>query len=158
MSVTIRSCREGDEAAMAAVYERAIRSVGAAHYSPEQVEAWIGGAETLPGRIKARMDDGRRCWVAVDPSGRVLGFVDLEGDGHIDILYVDPDVAGQGVTAAMLNVLEAAARTARLRRVYVEASEPARRFFARRGYRTVQRRDFELRGVAIHNYAMERDL
>jgi putative acetyltransferase len=155
VSVTIRNYRAGDAPAMAAVYERAIRAVGATHYTPEQVEAWIGGAHTLQSRIEERMTDGRRCWVAVDPADRVVAFVDLEGDGHIDILYADPDVAGQGVAARLLDALEAAARAAKIDRLYVEASEPACRFFTRRGYRTVQRRDFELRGVAIHNYAME---
>jgi putative acetyltransferase len=40
----------------------------------------------------------------------------------------------------------------------VEASEPARRFFLKRGYAVLERRDFEIGGVPIHNYAMERRL
>ncbi|MFN3817341.1 hypothetical protein [Brevundimonas sp.] len=39
-----------------------------------------------------------------------------------------------------------------------EASEAARRVFLKRGYAVVERRDFEVAGVAIHNYAMERRL
>ena len=104
------------------------------------------------------MADGRRCWVAVDDQDRVTAFVDLEPDGHIDVLFADPAVAGRGVTGALLDVLEQAARESGLSRLYVEASEPARRFFLKRGYSVVRRRDFEIGGVAIHNYAMEHRL
>lgn len=94
--------------------------------------------------------------MAVDDADRVMGFVDLEADGHIDFLYVDPDAAGQGVATRMLDELERSARSAGIERLYVEASEPARRVFERRGYTVTARRDFEISGVAIHNYAMER--
>ena len=41
---------------------------------------------------------------------------------------------------------------------FTEASEPARSFFARQGFTIRHRRDFELAGVPIHNYAMEKHL
>ena len=158
MSVVIRDYRPGDAAAMATVYARAVRAIGARTYSAAQVEAWIGDAEARAAVFEARMADGRRCWVAVDVADRVTAFIDLEADGHIDFLYADPDVAGQGVAARLLAELETAARAEGMARLYVEASEAARRFFLRHGYAVVQRRDFEVGGVAIHNYAMERVL
>lgn len=155
---TIRAYRAGDAADMAVVYERAVRAIGARDYSPEQVAAWIGDPAALAARLEARMADGRRCWVATDAMDRPKAFVDLEADGHIDFLYADPDVAGRGVTTTLLDRLEDAALRSGIARLYVEASEAARRVFDRRGYATVRRRDFEVRGVAIHNYAMERRL
>lgn len=41
-------------------------------------------------------------------------------------------------------------------RFFTEASELARGLFEREGFALVSRRDFVLRGVSIHNYAMER--
>jgi hypothetical protein len=43
-------------------------------------------------------------------------------------------------------------------RLYTEASEPARRFFAKRGFVEVSRNDFEIVGVPIHNFRMEKSL
>ena len=43
-------------------------------------------------------------------------------------------------------------------RLYVEASELARRLFLRKGFTVVTRRDFAVGGVMIHNYAMEKRL
>ena len=64
--------------------------------------------------------------------------------------------AGQGAATLLLDELERVARSAGITRLYVEASEPARRVFERRGYMVTARRDFDISGVAIHNYAMER--
>ena len=140
---------------MAAVYERAVRQIGARHYAPEQIEAWVGQGPRAE-RFRQKITDGRRGWVAVDDASRVMGFVDLEADGHIDFLYVDPDAAGQGAATLLLDELERVARSAGITRLYVEASEPARRVFERRGFMVTARRDFDISGVAIHNYAMER--
>ena len=155
--IRIRPYRETDAEALAEVFERAVRGIGPRDYSPAQIEAWIG-REPRTDRFRARMADGRRCWVATDDAGRVTAFVDLEADGHIDFLFADPDVAGQGVASALLEVLEAAARGDGVTRLYVEASEAARRFLLKHGYSVKRRRDFEIDGVAIHNYAMERSL
>lgn len=151
----IRAYRDGDAEALAAVFERAVRGIGARDYSPDQIEAWIG-PEPRAERFRTRMADGRRCWVALDGEGRVTAFVDLEADGHIDFLFADPDVAGRGVASGLLDLVERTAREEGVPRLYVEASEAARRFLLKRGYTIERRRDFEVRGVAIHNYAMER--
>ena len=153
----IRPYRDADADALARVFERAVRVIGPRDYSPAQIKAWIG-REPRAERFRARMADGRRCWVATDDQGGVTAFVDLEADGHIDFLFADPAVAGRGVASRLLDVLEAAARRDGVARLYVEASEAARRFFLKRGYEVNRRRDFEINGVAIHNYAMERRL
>ena len=155
--IALRPFREDDAEGLAAVYERAVRVIGARDYSAEQVEAWVAQGPRAE-RLRQKITDGRRGWVAVDDADRVMGFADLEADGHIDFLYVDPDAAGQGVAARMLDELERVARSTGVERLYVEASEPARRVFERRGYRVTERRDFEIGGVGIHNYAMERRL
>ena len=41
-------------------------------------------------------------------------------------------------------------------RLFTEASELARPAFQRAGYRVVHRRDFEVDGVPLHNFAMEK--
>jgi putative acetyltransferase len=62
------------------------------------------------------------------------------------------------VTAILYAALEAAAAAQGIVRLYTEASEPARRFFERRGFVVDHRRDFELAGVPMHNYAMHKRL
>jgi putative acetyltransferase len=90
--------------------------------------------------------------------GEVLAFGDLEADGHIDFLYAAPEAVGKGVAAALYDELETAARERGIARLYSEASEAARRLFLKKGFTVLHRRDFDVRGVPIHNYAMEKRL
>jgi putative acetyltransferase len=68
------------------------------------------------------------------------------------------DVAGTGVTTKLYEALEQAARTNAIPLLFAEASEPARRFFAKQGFAVIERRDFEIAGVPIHNFRMEKRL
>jgi putative acetyltransferase len=153
----IRRFRDDDAPALAALFHGAVHGIAAAHYSQAQVEAWAPALPD-PERFRARAADGRLLLVAVDEAGAPLAYGDLEPDGHIDHLYRRPDAAGTGVTASLYAELEAAARARGIARLYVEASEPARRFFLKRGFTLTARNDFELAGVPIHNWRMEKTL
>jgi putative acetyltransferase len=122
-----------------------------------QLGAWAPEAPD-PEHYRARAADGRLLLVAVDEDDAPLAYGDLEADGHIDHLYCRPDAAGTGVAAALYARIEAAARARGIARLYTEASEPARRFFLKRGFVVVERNDFEIAGVAIHNMRMEKRL
>jgi putative acetyltransferase len=153
----IRPFKDEDAPALAALFHAAVHGIAALHYSAAQVEAWAPDAPD-PARFRAQGADGRLLLVAVDGDDAPLAYGDLEADGHIDHLFCRPDAAGTGVTAALYAAIEAAARAQELARLYTEASEPARRFFARQGFVTVARNDFELAGVPIHNFRMEKRL
>jgi putative acetyltransferase len=157
MPMHIRSFRPGDAPALARIFHAAVHQIGGLHYSPEQVNAWAP-AVPRPELFLERGADGRILLVAADDCDRPLAYGDLEKDGHIDHLYCRPDVAGTGVASALYDRLEVAAGDRGIGRLYVEASEPARRFFLRKGFIVIQRREFTLGGVAIHNFAMEKRL
>jgi len=154
-AVSIRRGREEDAPELARLFHASVREIAAQHYSGEQVRAW---SPTPPdaSRFVARVRDGRIFLVATDGAGSILAYGDLEGDGHVDHLYARPDAAGMGVAALVYERLEQVARDGGMKRLYVEASEPASRFFARRGWRIIERNDFELAGVPIHNFRMEK--
>jgi putative acetyltransferase len=149
----VRPFSPGDAPALARLFHDAIHQIASAHYAEAQVKAWCPQVPD-PARFEARGRDGRILLVAVDGDDRPLAYGDVEADGHIDHLFCRPDAAGTGVTVALYEALEAAALARGLTRLHVEASDPARRFFERRGFTHLHRRDFEIGGVAIHNHAM----
>ena len=151
----VRAFRPGDAPALARIFYAAVHQIGGLHYSPEQVKAWAPAVPS-PERFVERGADGRILLVAADDSDRPLAYGDLELNGHIDHLFCRPDVAGTGVASALYDRLEAAAGDHAIGRLFVEASEPARRFFLRKRFTVLRRRDFTLAGVAIHNFAMEK--
>lgn len=153
----IRPFQTADAPALAHIYHEAVHGVGALHYSRAQVEAWSPEAPDPEGFVR-RAADGRIFLVAADEGDEPVAYGELEPDGHVDHLYCRPDVAGTGVASALYDRLEAAARDRGIGRLHVEASEPARRFFLRKGFTLLHRRDFTLRGIAIHNFAMAKGL
>lgn len=153
----IRPFRAADAPALARLFHDAVHRIASHHYRPAQIAAWSPEAPD-PARFLARGRDGRTLLVAEDASGALLAYGDVEADGHIDHLYCRPDAAGSGIAAMLYAALEEAARSRGIDRLHTEASEPARRFFERRGFALLHRRDFTLAGVPIHNYAMEKRL
>ena len=154
---TIRTFMPDDAPQMRVIYRRAVTELGVLRYSPEQVAVWADLAPTAD-RLTDMMGDGRTGFVAVNTNDKVLAFGDLESDGHIEFLYADPDVARTGVAAMLYDAIEAKATADNLTRLYVEASELAKSFLLKRGFTVIQRRDFEVADVPIHNYAMEKNL
>ena len=153
--LSVRPYQASDAATLSALYEASVRTLGARDYSKAQIEAWASltpSAEALDGR----MADGRTRLVAL--ADDVAGFIDVEADGHIDLLYVAPAAAGLGVARTLLETAEALAPLSGAARLYAEASETARPVFERLGFSVVARREFEVGGVAIHNWAVEKAL
>jgi putative acetyltransferase len=142
---------------MAYVFYRSVREVALSDYTAEQVTAWVPERRDAE-QEHQRSGDGRLVLVALDEPGRVVAFIDLEPDGHIDRLFCAPEAAGQGVASRLYDAIETAARSQRIERLFTEASELARRFFERKGFAVLERQDMILRGVPIHNYRMAKTL
>lgn len=153
--LSIRPFQPEDAATLSALYAASVRALGARDYSDAQIEAWASLTPSA-GSLVERMGDGRTRLVAVLDD--IAGFIDVEADGHIDLLYVEPGAAGLGVARALLETAEALAPLSGAGRLHAEASETARPVFERLGYSVVARRDFEVAGVAIHNWAVEKPL
>lgn len=151
----IRRYLPTDAAAISRVFHESVHGLAKADYKADQLFAWSPrprDARWYEARVKSR-----EVWVAAR-AGDLVGFAELESDGHVDMVYVAPKAARQGVATALYETLEAYARDAGLTRLFVETSETALPFFARMGFGHAQRRDFLRDGVAIHNYAMEKRL
>lgn len=99
----------------------------------------------------------RPTWVA-DVDGRPIGFTDLEPDGHIDKMYVDPHYVGRGVAKQLLLTVEAQARTHSLTRLHSEVSLTARPFFERNGFRVVEPETVFRNGEYLNRFKMAKDL
>jgi putative acetyltransferase len=151
----IRDYAASDAPEIARLFFETVRSVNRADYSEEQVETWAPGVPD-PKEWHARMN-GRRTLVA-EEGGKVVGFAELEGDGHLDMLYAREDAVGWGVGRGLYEAVEREARSQGRGRIFTEASITARPFFERRGFRMVREESVVVRGVSMTNFVMEKDL
>ena len=153
----IRFYRADDAPHLGDIYVGAIRGLAPAGYTSAQVEAWAGRVANAE-ETHDRCSDGRLVLVATDHSDTPVAFIDLEDDGHIDMMFCRPDWAGRRVASALFRSIEAAAMERHMPRLYTEASEIAKPVFSKWGFNLVRRNDMEIDGIAIHNYIMEKPL
>ena len=153
----IRPYRPEDAAMLGPIFFEAVRRGAANDYNVEQRKAWAPSVRD-EGWYEARAQDGRFILVAADVQEKPIAYGELEADGHLDHLYCQPQYIGLGVGAALYDGLEREARRRGVSKMYVEASEAARRLFVRKDFVDLGRRDFQLSGVSIHNYAMVKRL
>lgn len=86
----------------------------------------------------------------------VVGFTDLEPDGHLDIMFVHPACQRIGVASLLLAAVEAAAIAQGLLRVFTEASLTARLFFERHNFQVLARQQVTIRGQVLTNFRMQK--
>ncbi len=165
MTYTLRAFREDDAETLAALTLSAIRSVGSARYSSQQIDAWAS-RHPGPQRFIDRAASGDRIFVATGPEDIAIAYVllepECEGRGHLDMLYCHPEHTRRGIADLLLTRANDQARADGVTVLFTEASELARPAFERGGYVVTHRRDFDIEGpdgpVTIHNYAMEKIL
>lgn len=131
MSVLIRPAHLGDGGEACQTFLRSVRTLGAAAYTPEQLNAWVSGMTPL--RLEKRLL-ATVSFVAV-AEGRIVGFSSLDvAHEELDFLYVHPTYVGQGIGRQLSNQVEDAARLRSIGRLNVVASLNAEPVYLHLGY------------------------
>ena len=151
----IRPYRPDDRAVCFHVFRRAVHE-GATRYSAEMRQGWAPQSEPDLSRPDKLLD--QHCWVA-EEGGRVIGYMSLTPDGHLDTAFVLPEAMGKGVAAALYDPLLAKAQALGLRRLTVHANEYSGRFLGRRGWRIDRMEPMALpNGAPFERFHMVLDL
>lgn len=138
-----------------ALFRDSVRQVAHLDYSLEQVLAWAPDEidhEAWVLRLAASS-----AWLAAH-GDRTAGFVTLEPDGHIDMLYVHAALQRCGIASKLLERVEISARSRGLARLFTQASITARPFFERRGFTVIQEQSVVRRGQKFANFRMDRSV
>ena len=154
---SVRRFKEKDAPQIASLFKRSVLELGPRFYSQEQVEAWAARGPSTAS-VLSRNNDGRITFVSVDKADQVIAYAELEPDGHIDQVYALPHAAGTGVVYALYDEMEKHAVKLGMTILHTEASEGAWRFFLKKDFIERGKRVFEIEGVEIHNYAMDKAL
>lgn len=151
----IRLYADADAPAIAQIYFDAVHIGTAAHYDADQRRAWAGEAPR-PDKWRDRLQ-GMTVFVA-EEAGTVTGFMSIDATGFLDLAFVAPGAAGQGVGGALYRHVEAVARDLGATRLHAEISLAARPFFERRGWRVIRRQSIARAGICLTNFQMEKPL
>ena len=136
MTVSLRPYIPADARPCVEIFRSSIEELAADDYDADQREAWAASADDQDA-FAAKLAGMLTLIALID--GAVAGFASLKGADSIEMLYVDPEHAGQGAGTALVDALIKLATARGAKSLMVEASEGARPLFERLGFRAERR-------------------
>jgi putative acetyltransferase len=154
-SAALRPFLAADVPVLAEIFQASVEQLTEEDYSDAQRAAWASAAddEAAFGRRLA----GSLTLVAT-VAGSPVGFIALKGADEIDMLYVHPNAAGQGVGTLLADAIEKLAAARGAKRLLADVSDTAEGFFKKRGFQPQRRNTMPLEGEWLANTTMEKRL
>jgi putative acetyltransferase len=137
----LRPFLPGDAPLLAEIFRASISELTTEDYSEAQQAAWMASAGD-EAAFGDRLAGELTLVATID--GEAVGFAALKGNDVVDMLYVHPAVAGQGIGAQLCDALEKLAAARGATSLTADASDTALGFFERRGF-VPQRRNSVVR-------------
>ena len=151
----LRPLLTADVAVLAAIFVAAVEELTGEDYNEGQQKAWaaaVDDEDQFGKRLASQLT------LVATLQNSPVGFASLKGADHIDMLYVHPGAAGQGVGSMLCDALEKLAGGRGAKKLTVEASDNAEPFFAKRGYIANQRNTVNVNGEWLANTTMQKSL
>jgi putative acetyltransferase len=144
-----------DTAMLREIFRDSIADLTDEDYTPAQQEAWASVADDEAAFGKKL---GSQLTLVATLETSPAGFASLAGGNTIDMLYVHPAAAGQGVAAMLIDALEKLAGSRGAEKLAVDASDTVRGFFEKRGYVAQQRNTVSVGDEWLANTTLHKQL
>ena len=154
LNMKVRRYEIGDTEQIIQLFYNTIHAVNIRDYTKAQVNAWTSvnmDVEVWTNSLKSKFT-----YVA-EKDGKIIGFGELEANGHIDRFYCHKDFQGQGVGTKIFEQIELTARDLKINKLFVEASITAKPFFEKKQFIVVKKQEVERGGQKLINFVMEKD-
>ncbi|MEI6429746.1 MAG: rhodanese-related sulfurtransferase [Pseudanabaena sp. ELA607] len=151
----IRLFQTQDSDRIAQLFHDTVREVNIRDYSPSQVKAWAPDNLYFTNWTE---DCTNSFTYVADEAGEIIGFAQLEANGHIDCFFCHKDYQRCGVGTRLYRAIEAKALELKIELLFVEVSITARAFFKSRGFAVVKEQQVSCRGEKLTNFVMEKSL
>jgi putative acetyltransferase len=152
---TLRPFLPSDTPALASIFRDSIEVLAMDDYDDAQVAAWIAMADDL-GAFGKRLAANLTLVACITRAP--AAFASLKGAGTIDMLYVDPSVARQGIGDQLCDALERIAAARGAKKLTGDISDTALPLFEKRGYSAERRNTVPLSDTWIGNTTMTKQL
>ena len=153
--VMLRRFRPQDSPATYTVFYRAVHEGADAHYTALQRQAWA--ASSVPPLNWTDRLGTQKTWVATKEH-RIVGFMSLLDNGHLDMAFVVPEMMGTGVAAKLYAKIEIDARALGLTTLTTQASHLARSFFERQSWSVISDKTVSRLNQRIEVFEMSKTL
>ena len=154
-SFTLRPFLVEDAPLLAEIFRASIEELAVEDYGEGARRAWAAAADD-DAAFAQRLADQLTLIATMD--GSPVGFASLASGEIIDLLYVHPVVAGQGVGTMLIDALEKLGAARGAKRLTADVSDTALDFFTKRGFTAQQRNTVRRGGEWLTNTTMEKKL
>ncbi len=154
-SIALRPYLEADAPLLVELFRASVEELASEDYDANQIDAWLTAVEDEAAFAKKL--SGMLTLIALF-EGEIAGFAALAGKETIDMLYVLPEAARQGVATTLVTALEKLAAARGAAKLTVDASDTAEPFFKARGYVPERRNTIMLADTYIGNTTMAKKL
>jgi putative acetyltransferase len=151
--VTIKQYSHKDALDLACIYYNTIHYVNSKDYSEKQIKAWAPPSSREATSWKNKWE--KTAPIVAQKGDKIVGFAELEENGHIDCFYVHHEYQGFGIGSLLMKNIFNKAHTLKLKRVFAEVSITAKPFFEAKGFKVVKEQNVDIRGIQLTNFIME---
>ena len=154
-AVSLRPYLPADARRCAEIFRSSIDVLAAEDYDEGQRAAWASRADDEQA-FGARLTGALTLIATID--GAAAGFASLKGADEIDMLFVDPKFARQGVGRTLVDALTRLAQARGAKRLTTQASDSAKPLFERQGFAPQLRNLVRVGGQWLANTTMAKTL
>ncbi|MEH1890533.1 MAG: GNAT family N-acetyltransferase [Nostoc sp.] len=122
-------------------------------YTEEQVDAWAPANMDIDVWIKGL---GSKFTYVAEEQGKIIGFGELEINGHLDRFYYHKDFQRKGIGKKILEQLESKAKVLGIEKLFTEASITAKPFFESHNFSVMKQQEVEWRGQKLIKFVREK--
>lgn len=155
MTIALRPFLPADTRRCAIIFRSSIEELAEEDYSEAQCAAWAALADDATS-FGASLSDMLTLLATQD--GEIVGFASLKGVDHIEMIYVAPDHARQGVATVLMEALEKIARARGATKLTADVSDTAKPLFDRRKFASQRRNIKQIDDEWLGNTTMSKTL
>jgi putative acetyltransferase len=140
MKIQIRPAMPDDAMEIVRVHYAAVHEIASACYSREILDAWSGPpGEKRHERVRRPISSGGELFIVAEVDGVMAGFgVIVPAEQEVRAVYVHPSMGRRGIGAEILRSLETLAAEHGIRRLQLNASINAEKFYVDNGYSAIE--------------------
>ncbi len=122
-------------------------------YTPEQIKVWTSSVENTQ-RWTDKLTS--QYFLIAELDKKIVGYASLDNNDYIDFLYIHKDYQRQGIADRLYSEIEKEAVKRKATVLTSDVSETARRFFEKKGFKTIAPQTNIIKDVEIRNYKMSK--